>query len=244
MVASGGTAPYTYTVTPGTLPPGLSLSSSGVLSGTPTTAGTYSFTVTVKDSAKSQLTGTFSCTIVVTATTSGTLAKGDTATIGFWHNKNGQALINSLNGGPTSTALANWLATNFPYLAGASSSYNMTGKTNADVAALFLTFFNVQGTKVNAQILAGALAVYVTDTDLAGSAAARYGFNTSSAGTGAKSYNVGSYGSALGLTNNTSYTVLQLLQQVNLMVKNGTFNANISAINSIFDGINQTGDIV
>jgi hypothetical protein len=35
-----------------------------------------------------------------------------------------------------------------------------------------------------------------------------------------------------------------LLQQVNLMVKNGTFNANISAINSIFDGINQTGDIV
>src|SRR5207302_1565898 len=35
--------------TTGTLPPGLSLSSSGALSGTPTTAGTYKFTVTATD---------------------------------------------------------------------------------------------------------------------------------------------------------------------------------------------------
>ena len=41
--------------------------------------------------------------------------------------------------------------------------------------------------------------------------------------------------------NNTSYTVLQLLQQANLDVANGTFNAN--AFNDIFNGINTTGDI-
>lgn len=47
--ASGGIAPYTWTVISGALPPGLSLSTSGVISGTPTTAGTYNFTVQVID---------------------------------------------------------------------------------------------------------------------------------------------------------------------------------------------------
>ena len=47
--AYGGIAPYAYTNTGGSLPPGLSLSSSGVLSGTPTAAGLYSFTVTATD---------------------------------------------------------------------------------------------------------------------------------------------------------------------------------------------------
>ena len=48
--ASGGTSPYTYAVTAGTLPPGLTLSSDGQLAGTTITAGTYNFTVTATDS--------------------------------------------------------------------------------------------------------------------------------------------------------------------------------------------------
>lgn len=51
LTASGGTAPLTWTVTAGTLPAGLTLSTAGVLSGTPTTVGTSNFTVTVVDSA-------------------------------------------------------------------------------------------------------------------------------------------------------------------------------------------------
>ncbi len=47
--AYGGTAPYTYATNSGSLPPGLSLSSSGLLSGTPTTTGQYSFTATATD---------------------------------------------------------------------------------------------------------------------------------------------------------------------------------------------------
>jgi len=51
-MASGGTTPYTYSITSGTLPAGLSLNSStGVISGTPTTQGSSSFTVSVRDSS-------------------------------------------------------------------------------------------------------------------------------------------------------------------------------------------------
>jgi len=52
IVVSGGTPPYTYSVPPGFLPPGLTLdTTTGVISGTPTSVGTYNFTVTVTDSA-------------------------------------------------------------------------------------------------------------------------------------------------------------------------------------------------
>ena len=49
LVASGGSGGYNYTVTVGSLPPGLGLSSSGVLSGTPSSAATYSFSVQATD---------------------------------------------------------------------------------------------------------------------------------------------------------------------------------------------------
>lgn len=53
VAVTGGTAPYTYAVTTGTLPAGLSLDgSTGLISGTPTTSGTSTFTVTVTDSSK------------------------------------------------------------------------------------------------------------------------------------------------------------------------------------------------
>jgi len=43
--ANGGTAPYTFSVTSGTLPAGLSLTAAGALTGTPSAANTSSFTV-------------------------------------------------------------------------------------------------------------------------------------------------------------------------------------------------------
>jgi hypothetical protein len=54
LTASGGTAPYTFDLASGSsLPPGLSLSSAGEISGTPTTSGTYTFTIDVVDSTTS-----------------------------------------------------------------------------------------------------------------------------------------------------------------------------------------------
>ena len=51
ITASNGTAPYSFGVTAGSLPPGLTLASSGALTGTPIAVGTFSFTVTATDSA-------------------------------------------------------------------------------------------------------------------------------------------------------------------------------------------------
>src|SRR6202043_4196043 len=48
---SGGTAPYTCLQTGGTLPAGLSLSASCVVSGTPTTAGTSTLQVKATDTS-------------------------------------------------------------------------------------------------------------------------------------------------------------------------------------------------
>lgn len=52
---SGGSPPYHFAIQPnsGSLPDGLTMSSSGAISGTPTTAGTSAFTVCVYDSANS-----------------------------------------------------------------------------------------------------------------------------------------------------------------------------------------------
>jgi beta-glucosidase len=62
MLGSGGSSgPYTFTATG--LPAGLSISTSGTISGTPTVNGTSNYTVTVTDAAGH--TGTLSCTVTV-----------------------------------------------------------------------------------------------------------------------------------------------------------------------------------
>ncbi len=51
LSATGGTAPYTWSVKSGSLPAGLSLSAAGAIAGTPTAAGTSKFAVQVADSS-------------------------------------------------------------------------------------------------------------------------------------------------------------------------------------------------
>jgi Tol biopolymer transport system component len=66
LAATGGTAPYTWSVTSGSLPPGLSLNAStGVISGAPVLAGTFGFTVQATDSS-SPTPQTASATLSVT----------------------------------------------------------------------------------------------------------------------------------------------------------------------------------
>ncbi len=60
ITASGGTAPYSYAVTAGALPAGVTLSTGGTLSGTPTAGGTFAFTVTATDATAAGSGGPYS----------------------------------------------------------------------------------------------------------------------------------------------------------------------------------------
>lgn len=74
LKATGGTPPYTFSLSAGSLPPGISIAASGLLSGSPTSGGTYSFTILVTDSASA--TATEPLTLVIgglAITTGGTL---------------------------------------------------------------------------------------------------------------------------------------------------------------------------
>nr|WP_314607725.1 putative Ig domain-containing protein [uncultured Janthinobacterium sp.] len=67
LTASGGVAPYAYTVSSGNLPAGLTLNGSGLLSGTPTAAGSFTLTVQAEDAH--QFTGTQAYTLTVASAT-------------------------------------------------------------------------------------------------------------------------------------------------------------------------------
>jgi Putative Ig domain len=64
-VATGGVLPYRWSLDLGPVPPGLTLSTAGVISGTPTTTGTFTFTVRVTDSAQPSKTDTARVTIKI-----------------------------------------------------------------------------------------------------------------------------------------------------------------------------------
>ena len=65
---TGGTSPYSWNVVAGALPPGLTLASTGVISGITTTAGTFNFTAQATD----RLGLTAQRTLVITAQSNNT----------------------------------------------------------------------------------------------------------------------------------------------------------------------------
>jgi hypothetical protein len=67
LVASGGLAPYTFAVTAGALPPGLTLSPAGAITGIGTAVGTFGFTVTATDANGFSGTRSYTINIVLGA---------------------------------------------------------------------------------------------------------------------------------------------------------------------------------
>jgi hypothetical protein len=208
-------------------------------------AGVNTITVTIHHDAAPDATATSTAT--VTSLGLG-VQPGETAGMGFWRNNNGQALIRSFNGGSSSTALADWLATTFPNLYGANAgANNLTGKTNAQVAAFYRTQFDLHGSNVEAAVLATALSVYATTSSLGGTAGQAYGFTVDAYGLGARSFNVGADGAAFGVANDTTLNVYQLLRAVNSRAVNGVLYNGDAVLRQeaadLFDTLNQAGGI-
>lgn len=83
-VAIEGTPPYTWSISAGTLPLGLSINSTtGAITGTPTTAGVSSFTLEVTDATAATATANLSITIQpkLVLTSSGTLPAGSVGSV-------------------------------------------------------------------------------------------------------------------------------------------------------------------
>jgi hypothetical protein len=114
LSATGGTPPYSWSLANSTsLPPGLSLSSLGQITGTPTAAGTTTFTVQVQDSGSPAQTATQSLSITITnpsgcpCSISGTISGtgGNGATVTLSGTSSGTTTANS-SGNYTFTGLA------------------------------------------------------------------------------------------------------------------------------------------
>jgi hypothetical protein len=162
---------------------------------------------------------------------------GDTATIGFWQNKHGQALIRQ--GG---TALADWLTNNFGNVFGDT----FIGGDGDDVASFYRDQLFRQKSqksagpaKVDAQFMAMALATYFTSSNLAGNVASDYGFNVTDTGIGTKVVNVGDNGAAFGVASGSDITIMQLLLATNDQTDQPD---NLSGFARIYD-LNGDGEI-
>jgi hypothetical protein len=207
--------------------------------GSPTTAGTISFNggaFTVSG------THTYAAPIAYTITT--TLSHGSAPSIpvqslakiaglathvqsgqaqnaAFWH-ITGQTLIQSFNGGAAATQLANWLARSFPNLYGVNAgSHNLTGMSNAQVAAFYQNVYNQPLPNLDVEVLATALNIYATTLSLGGTIGQSYGFVVDAYGLGAYAYSVFNEGAPFSVPNYTIVSVYQLLLDANNSASGG-----------------------
>ncbi|GAC1702498.1 MAG: hypothetical protein NVS9B4_08040 [Candidatus Acidiferrum sp.] len=138
LQSGGGTAPITWSVTLGSLPTGLTLSSGGLISGTPTAPATSNFTVQAADSSTPQQLATKALSIVVDpaplAITTTTLPS---ATIGVAYN----ASVQSSGGTPPVT----WAVTVGVLPTGLALN-SSTGAITGTPTALGTSTFTVQAT--------------------------------------------------------------------------------------------------
>lgn len=168
--------------------------------------------------------------------------QGQAAPIGFWQNKKGQALILSLNGGATATALGDWLASTLPGTFG-----QLAGATNAEVAEHYKSLFRAKGGKLAAHLMATALSVYATTESLGGQAGAAYGFTTSTYGLALSVYNVGASGTAFGVGDYTTLAVSDILQATDSRTIDGMLYGGDTTLQNlaqiVFGDINSDGSI-
>ncbi|MCS3847903.1 uncharacterized protein YhjY with autotransporter beta-barrel domain [Xanthomonas campestris] len=167
LTATGGVAPYTYSVASGTLPAGLTLASNGVLSGTPTAEGTSSFTIAVADAGNASATQAYSFTVsdaapVAVADTAATMSDA-AVTVPVTANDTGNITAIAIATAPTNgTAVVNGLELVYTPAAGFVGtdvvSYTVTGSGGTSAAATVTIAVNARpiAVSVTAEAVPGA----------------------------------------------------------------------------------------
>ena len=146
---SGGTSPYSYSITAGSLPAGLTLSSGGVLSGTPTADGSFSFTVTATDSSGGTQYST-SQAYSLTVNPPLAVANAVSATVAF-NSSNNTITLNITGGTAASVAVASGPSHGTATASGTSITYTpTTGYSGSD--SFTYTATNASGTSAAATV--------------------------------------------------------------------------------------------
>ena len=133
-------------------------------------------------------------------------------------------------------------------LGAAAGGNDLAGRSNADVAAFFQSRFVVKDQKLDAQVPATALAVYVTDGTLDDTGVGpQYGFTVGGNGVATAAFNVGGNGAAFGVADNATMTVMDLLLAADAQSAGGVlYGGNAvrrTKANNVFGAINQAGDV-
>jgi len=212
------------------------------VNGTHTYGGGATFTITTQINHEGVITPISSSAMI--ASTGIPRRTDQTKPVNWWAGSLGQELIRRFgltSGGQT---LGQWLATNFPNLyGGANGAPNLSNFTNSQIGIFYMGLFNQQNMlKVDAEVMATALAVFATTQSLGGNVGQFYGFFVDSFGLGAYTWNIGFNGPAMGVPNFTVETVFQILAAANKFAVNGepwgTNNTLRNQGYSVFSGIN------
>lgn len=146
IYAIGGTAPYTFVVTSGSLPAGLTLATDGTLSGIPTSVDSQTFTVTATDIYGATGSQSYTVAIAIAAPVAGDAS----ATVAA--NSSNNAITLTLSGGTTSTvAIETAPGHGIATASGAAISYTPTpGYSGSDSFTYIAT--NATGTSAAATV--------------------------------------------------------------------------------------------
>ena len=105
VTASGGTAPYTFAVTSGSLPPNVSINAStGALSGSPSATGTFTFTITATDSHQCTGAAGYSVSVSGSSTAGDVVVIPGVGSLAGAFGSNFRTQLQLTNGGGTSIA--------------------------------------------------------------------------------------------------------------------------------------------
>jgi large repetitive protein len=229
ITAAGGTATYSYAVTTGSLPAGLSLASNGTLSGTPTAAGPFNFTVTATDSSTGSGPYTGSRAYSVTVAAGAPIAGNVNVTVAYGSSAN-PITLNLSGGAATSVAVASAATHGTATASGTSISYTPTvGYGGSD--SFTYTASNGVGTSAPATVTVTVSGPSITITPSSVPAAAvgsAYSQNVTAAnGTGPYTYAISTGSLPAGLSLNTATGVLS-----GTPTAGGVFNFTVRATDS------------